>query len=71
MQTPLGQILSNVIMLLGYSIIVVPTGIVVTAGTRENNAAERECPACGADGHAFDAAFCRKCGGKLPKQVEA
>lgn len=62
-QTPLGQLLANVIMLMGYSIIVVPTGMVVTAGSF--GAGARQCPSCGVRGHQRDAVFCRKCGAAL------
>jgi len=70
-QTPLGQLLSNVIMLLGYSIIVIPTGIVATSGRGRVPADGPSCPDCGAAGHQTDAFFCRKCGAGLKKPGRA
>lgn len=64
-RTPLGQVLSNVIMLLGYSIIVIPTGIVATAGRSGRVGARPVCPGCSAVFHQDDALFCRKCGTPL------
>lgn len=64
--TPLGQILASILMITGYGIIAVPTGIV----TFELNKAQKEvtteaCPSCGRDGHDRDAQFCKFCGSKL------
>lgn len=64
-QTPLGQMLSNVIMLLGYSIIVIPTGIVATVGAAEVSQGRSNCTRCGATGHRKDARFCYNCGGAM------
>lgn len=61
-RTPLGQVLANVIMLLGYSIIVIPTGIVVTTGRFGRVGRNPICPGCSATDHTEDALFCRKCG---------
>jgi len=65
--TVLGQLLTSVIMLVGYSIIAVPTGIFaaeLAAGMREARLRAR-CEACGLDEHEADARFCRRCGGTL------
>ncbi len=65
-QTPFGQFLSMVIMILGYGIIAVPTGIVtsdlLSKSTRTNTQA---CPNCGVDTHRDDAIFCHHCSAKL------
>ena len=64
--TPLGQMLASLVMIMGYGIIAVPTGIVtVELGNigRERSAAR--CPGCGAGEHASDARFCRVCGVEL------
>ncbi|HEX8552805.1 MAG TPA: ion transporter [Abditibacteriaceae bacterium] len=64
--TPLGRFLASAVMILGYGIIAVPTGIVTAELTRarppETNQA---CPDCGAEGHDFDAAHCKFCGAAL------
>ncbi len=63
-QTGPGQALAAVIMIIGYGIIVVPTGIV----TAELSRAERRgvsgqaCPQCSAEGHDPDARYCKYCG---------
>lgn len=64
-QTPLGRLLSSVVMILGYGIIAVPTGIVTSELSRTGRQDRRICPACQQRGHAADAAFCRRCGAKL------
>ena len=81
-QTPIGRMLSTVIMIMGYGIIAVPTGIV----TLELNEASRRaantktCPECSAEGHIREATYCWRCGAHLyrkgdktqdPDQAEA
>lgn len=66
--TPLGQFLSMVIMILGYGIIVVPTGLVTAEYlNRETYGNTQVCPACSADHHRDDAQFCYHCGASLEK----
>lgn len=66
--TPLGRFLSAVVMLLGYTIIAVPTGIVSASMIREQRRhAAKPCPHCGRDGHEEGAVYCKYCGGKLAK----
>jgi len=66
-QTPVGQTLAALVMILGYGIIAVPTGIVTVELTRATprQAMATVCPACGKEGHDRDASFCKFCGGKL------
>jgi voltage-gated potassium channel len=67
-QTPLGKILASAIMIMGYGIIAVPTGIVsveLAGVTRGKKVSTQACPGCGAGSHASDAAFCKYCGTKL------
>lgn len=71
-QTPLGRGLASVVMILGYGIIAVPTGIVTAELTHAGgsraalHSGERPaCPACGTRGHAPDAAYCHRCGARL------
>jgi voltage-gated potassium channel len=66
-QTTLGKILASAIMILGYGIIAVPTGIVSVelAGVARKKITTRACPDCGVGGHDHDAVHCKYCGGKL------
>ncbi len=67
-KTPLGQLLASVVMIMGYGIIAVPTGIVtaeLTQGARGAPVSGQACPSCGAEGHDVDARFCRICGAAL------
>lgn len=67
-QTGLGQFLASVVMILGYSIIAVPTGIVTVewAQTRaERPTSTRSCSKCGGQAHSNDAKYCRLCGAEL------
>ena len=62
-QTPLGQALAAVVMILGYGMIAVPTGIVsVELAHQQEEIITRACPACACEVHAPDARFCRRCG---------
>ena len=65
--TTLGRALAVVLMLTGYGIIAVPTGIVTVALTRASAQpiSTQACLACGAGGHESDAVYCRRCGTKL------
>ncbi len=66
----LGQTIASIIMLLGYSIIAIPTGIVgaeiyKTVDRNKESDATKLCSECGIEGHRFDAKYCRNCGEKL------
>ncbi len=64
--TPLGQTIAAILMIMGYSIIVVPTGIVSVEAARSGSAIEsRTCPSCGTLGHDADARHCKFCGAPL------
>jgi voltage-gated potassium channel len=65
-QTPMGQALASLVMILGYSIIAVPTGI-FTAEFSQALAREAlsDCPSCGRASHEQDALFCKYCGEEL------
>lgn len=64
--TPLGQLLASVIMIMGYAIIAVPTGIVTAEMLRPSTLQNTQvCPDCLFDRHDDDANFCKKCGAKL------
>jgi voltage-gated potassium channel len=61
-----GQILASIVMILGYSIIAVPTGIVTAEMTRaKQQVTTQSCRECSAEGHDPDALFCKFCGAKL------
>jgi len=65
-RTPPGQVLASIIMILGYGIIAVPTGIVtVELGRQSRTKTSLACEACGLNEHESDAEYCRKCGTKL------
>jgi voltage-gated potassium channel len=65
-KTVAGQTLASFVMLLGYGILAVPTGIVSAELVRQPaRTSTQSCPHCTAEGHADDAKFCRRCGGVL------
>jgi len=66
-RTELGQVLAALVMLLGYTIIAVPTGIVSAeiAEQRRLDLSTRACPSCGRLGHESDARHCKHCGAGL------
>jgi len=66
-QTPLGQALAALVMILGYGIIAVPTGIVTVELADASRDRKIVCPACQATGHTRDATYCRRCGAPLSK----
>lgn len=65
--TTVGRFLASVLMITGYAIIAVPTGIVTTEMGRANRDRpdERACTRCGSRGHTEDANYCRSCGERL------
>ncbi len=67
--TPLGRLFACIVMLFGYSILAVPTGIVTSELIRSTKSkhpgSERSCPACSRGGHDEDARYCKYCSGKL------
>lgn len=63
--TPLGQAISVVVMLIGYSIIAVPTGVFsaeVIRSIRADRYSDEACPGCGHDRHEQRAKYCLLCG---------
>jgi voltage-gated potassium channel len=69
--TGFGQALAACIMIIGYGLIAVPTGIVtvemVHASSRKLTT--QDCPSCGAEGHDADARHCKYCGHPLQWHV--
>jgi voltage-gated potassium channel len=66
-QTILGQTLASMVMILGYAIIAVPTGIVTVEMSQAFNrkVSTQACPECSAEGHDVDARHCKFCGAAL------
>lgn len=61
-----GQMLATVVMILGYGIIAVPTGILsVALADQRKRESGRVCQACGREGHQADAVHCDRCGQRL------
>ena len=67
--TNLGRFAASLVMILGYGIIAVPTGIVTTelvnAARSRDDISGQACPACSAEGHRVGARFCYACGSGL------
>ena len=64
--TGLGKFLSACVMLIGYTIIAVPTGIVSASMMKEyKRRRDKECPNCHRSGHEDNAQFCKYCGHDL------
>lgn len=69
-QTPFGQFLASIIMVLGYGVIAVPTGIVtseltIAAAQAKKRITTQMCPSCSRPDHDVDARFCKHCGNPL------
>ncbi len=68
-QTSIGQTLSALLMITGYAILAVPTGIVTAEWAVRNyqrlTVSTQSCPQCSAEGHDSDATFCKHCGATL------
>lgn len=66
--TPTGKFVASVVMLIGYAIIAVPTGIIthdIAMASKQNKEKPESCPSCGREGHSEDALFCKHCGSSL------
>ncbi|MFK7972577.1 MAG: ion transporter [Bacteroidia bacterium] len=61
----IGQFFSAILMILGYGILAVPTGIVSAEMVSSNKMDNRACHNCGQEGHDNDARFCKHCGTDL------
>ncbi|WP_434569422.1 ion transporter [Pseudomonas sp. R3-56] len=71
-KTPLGQVVSSLVMITGYSIIAVPTGIFTAelATAMRGDQLKHNCPVCSKNNHEHGAAFCSRCGNALFKKLE-
>ena len=76
--TPLGRFVTSVLILIGYSILAVPTGIytaelagdIVRRGSRRRPD-HRGCVICGHEDHVHEARFCHQCGHELPRHFDS
>lgn len=66
-QTVLGQFIASIIMIIGYAVIAVPTGIVSAEIVKNDDkkVSTQACKSCSMDGHDVDATHCKYCGEKL------
>ncbi|MEK0362996.1 ion transporter [Pseudomonas sp. CBC3] len=71
-QTPLGKAVASLVMITGYSIIAVPTGIFTAelATAMRADSLQHRCPTCEKLSHEANAAFCSRCGTQLFKRPE-
>ena len=66
--TTIGKLVASLIMLIGYGIIAVPTGIITTEmalAVKSKGHSNEVCPHCGKEGHDEDAKYCKNCGERL------
>lgn len=73
-KTPLGQLFASLVMVLGYSVLAVPTGIVTVEIAKAAGATNRlgqACIGCSYEGHDPDAVFCKRCGTRLDADEQA
>ncbi|MEH4693687.1 zinc ribbon domain-containing protein, partial [Atlantibacter hermannii] len=63
-----GRLVASLLILIGYSVIAIPTGILTSQMTDElrTQRKARVCPTCKSRGHDVTAKYCRNCGGVLP-----
>jgi voltage-gated potassium channel len=68
--TAVGKATTALLVLIGYSLIIVPTGILSAeiAGMGSGSVTTRSCPSCMTQGHDLDAVFCKRCGLPLNSQ---
>ena len=66
--TPIGQLFASIVMIIGYAIIAVPTGIVtieLAEAVKKGGGKLKKCLKCGLEIHDSDANFCKNCGNSL------
>jgi len=64
-RTILGQFVASIIMILGYAIIAVPTGIITSEFAQSKPVSTQACPSCSKEGHEVDAVHCKFCGARM------
>ncbi len=62
--TPLGRIVASVLILIGYSVIAIPTGLITThmSSAFQKRHWQRKCPQCQQSQHEHSAQYCNRCG---------
>ena len=67
--TPMGRVLASLLILIGYSIIAIPTGLITTHMTSslQERRARRTCLSCQHSAHDKNARYCNACGSELPE----
>jgi voltage-gated potassium channel len=65
--TNLGKLITTALVLVGYSLIIIPTGILTAeiASTSKRVVTTRSCPSCMSEGHDLNATYCKNCGDSL------
>ena len=66
--TPLGKLIASLLMIIGFGVFAVPTGIIsvqLAKSMQSSSASGQACSSCGRAGHDVDALFCKYCGGKI------
>lgn len=64
-QTPFGKMLAIFIMVMGYSLIIVPTGIITNQLVNSSAISTQACPYCSKEGHDVNAKHCKFCGSEI------
>jgi len=64
-QTGLGKVIASLVMIIGYGIIAIPTGIISAEISRARLSSSKRCRKCGEDSNPEEANFCKECGYKL------
>ncbi|MBT3383635.1 MAG: ion transporter [Prolixibacteraceae bacterium] len=69
--TALGQFLASIVMIMGYAIIAVPTGIVTAEIINPSSKSNTQvCPECLHDKHDDDSIYCKRCGSEINPEEE-
>lgn len=70
-KSPIGQFIASIIMIMGYGIIAVPTGIVSVELSKAHTAFSNSqaCPSCSKEGHDADSKYCKFCGEELNPKI--
>jgi voltage-gated potassium channel len=69
--TTIGKITTAALVLVGYSLIIIPTGILTAeiTGYGRHSVTTRACPSCMLEGHDSDALYCKRCGSPLDPEI--